>query len=97
MTIFFSDVFIFQLTGQSSPKWSNPAYRYYSRPGFVDIAEISGGYGIGSTEGEYAKNFAGISNIFGYQVNRNFFQGAGLEYSICYDGSLLNKLKEFKA
>lgn len=76
------------VNGQTSLKWTNPAYRYYSMPGFVNIVEISGASGMGGTETEYSKNFIGIADIFGYQISRNFFQGAGLGYYIYFDGSL---------
>jgi hypothetical protein len=58
----------------------NPAFRYIANPGIVNITEINGATGIGHTSGINEKNYFGITNVFGYQIDRNFFGGAGLGY-----------------
>jgi uncharacterized lipoprotein YehR (DUF1307 family) len=56
--------------------------------GFVNIAEITGGIGFAKTHVDYSSRVIGVSNIFGYQVNRNFLTGLGVGlYS--YNGGIL--------
>jgi len=78
---------IFPSPGQNR-NTANTSYNYYSSPGFVNIAEISGAYGLGDTEIENSIYYFGATNIFGYQVDRNFLCGIGLGFFM-YDHSAL--------
>ncbi len=72
--------FTYSALSQSSVKFTNPLYRYYSRPGFVNITEINGGTGLGDTDFKNSEYYFGVTNVFGYQIDRNFFGGVGVGY-----------------
>ena len=56
----------------------NPSYRYVAGPGFVNVTELSGAVALRDTAlGPYSDYYYGLTNIFGYQTNRNFFGGFG--------------------
>jgi hypothetical protein len=74
LTVFLTDSII----GQSSVNKVNPSYRYFSNPGFVNITEINGAIGLGDTSVINSKYYFGVTNVFGYQINRNFFGGVGV-------------------
>jgi hypothetical protein len=59
----------------------NSSYRYYANPGIVNIAELTGATGMGHTDGANEKYFIRITDIIGYQIDRNFFCGIGAGYS----------------
>ena len=83
MLSFLSPVF-----SQSLVKWTNPSYKYYTRPGFVNITEIQGAMGLGDTGVDDSKYFAGITNVFRYQISRHFLQGLGIGF-FYYDTGVL--------
>lgn len=74
----------------------NPSYRYYANPGIVNITEINGATGIGHTSGTNEKYYFGITNIFGYQIDRNFFGGAGIGYYFYDEAQLVPLYLDFK-
>jgi hypothetical protein len=76
-----STLFTYILKGQQP---INPSFKYYSNPGIVNIFELTGATGLGSTEGINEKYFYGINNTIGYQIDRNFLGGIGLGY-LSYD------------
>ena len=78
LTLVLTSLITIHSVGQSSVKWTNSSYRYYSRPGFVNISEIHGAIGLGDTNVDESRYYAGLSNVFGYQINRHFLQGAGI-------------------
>jgi len=53
----------------------------------VDIFEVFGGFGLATTNVDYAQRVIGFDNIFGYQINKNFLSGfgAGLNF---YNGGI---------
>ena len=55
--------------------------------GFVDIFEIMGGFGLATTDVDYAQRVIGFDNIFGYQINKNFLAGVGAGINF-YNGGL---------
>ncbi len=59
-----------------------------SNPGFVTINEVTGGFGLNTNSTPYSKHFFGFTTVNGYQVNKDFFAGAGTGLSF-YDGGLL--------
>ncbi len=71
------------------------SFRYSATPGFVNITEFNGAIGLvdheGPTESQYdpesvnSKYYFGITNILGYQIDRNFFAGIGGGY-LHYEG-----------
>ncbi len=78
LSSFFLSLIVCYSFSQVQKKWSNPSYRYYSRPGFVNITEVHGAIGLGDISVDESKFYAGISNVFGYQINRYFIQGIGI-------------------
>jgi hypothetical protein len=68
------------LWGQESVKMGNPSYMYNSNPGYVNITEINGGVGLGDTAVVNTKSYFGVTNVFGYQISRNFVTGVGIGY-----------------
>lgn len=55
--------------------------------GFVNIFEVGGGIGLAKTNVDYSNRIIGFSNIFGYQINKNFLTGVGLGLNF-YDGGM---------
>jgi len=68
---------LFSLRAQEYGKITNPEYEYVSGPGYVNITEISGAIGISDSLDTSTKYYVGVTNIFGYQINRNFSGGIG--------------------
>ena len=66
------------------------SFRYSATPGFVNVTEFNGAIGLvdheGPTESQEdpesinSKYYFGITNILGYQIDRNFFAGIGAGY-----------------
>ena len=81
-------IFAVSSYGQQYGEIKNPSVRYISSPGFVNITEINGAIGLSDTAATNAKYYFGITNVFGYQINRNFFGGVGIGCLI-YDGGQL--------
>ena len=82
--------------GQLSTRSINPSYRYVSNPGFVNLTEISGATGLGDISTENSKYYFGVTDIFGYQINRNFFGGAGVGYYIYDSGQLIPLFLDYR-
>jgi hypothetical protein len=71
-------------SGQKNGKISNPSFKYSLSPGFVNITDLTGALGLKNTDAVNSKYFFGLTNIFGYQINRNIFGGIGIGFFI-YD------------
>jgi hypothetical protein len=71
------------ISGQSYPKLSNPSYRFVSSPGFVNITGIEGALGLRDSTATNSKYYFSLSNVFGYQADRNFFAGIGVGLYFC--------------
>lgn len=63
--------------------------------GYININELNGGYGLGSTEIPYSKYFYGFTTIHGYEfnirpinINSGFFAGAGGGMLFYGDGAM---------
>jgi hypothetical protein len=80
--------FTFLATGQYKVTPNKPFSTLRSSPGFATINEVTGGLGLKGKSYPYSKHFVGFTSIFGYQVNGNFFAGAGTGLSF-YDAGLL--------
>jgi len=64
------------------------SFRYVASPGFVNITEINGAIGVEDSIAGNAKYYFGLTNIFGYQINRNFSGGIGIG-GFLYENTLL--------
>ena len=89
LTLVIALLLTFSSFGQGSLKWTNPSYKYYSRPGFVNITEVNGGKGLGDTGVDDSRYYLGITNVFGYQINRHFVQGLGIGFLYYDNGALI--------
>jgi hypothetical protein len=78
-------VFAISSYGQQYGEIKNPSVRYISSPGFVNITEFNGAIGLGDTTTINSKYYFGVTDVLGYQINRNFFGGVGIGY-LHYDG-----------
>ena len=98
--IIFSATFILLFSSlsysQNSTRSINPSYRYVSNPGFVNITEINGATGLGDVTTEKSKYYFGVTDIFGYQINRNFFGGAGAGFYFYDSGQLIPFFLEYR-
>lgn len=56
--------------------------------GFVNITEITEGIGLAKTHVDYSSRVIGLSNVFGYQINKSFLAGLGIGI-YGYDGGIL--------
>jgi hypothetical protein len=76
----------------------NPSYRYYAKPGFINISEIHYGKGIIISDLDITNPnmYFGVTNVFGYQANRNFSGGIGLGYFNYDKGELFPVFLEYK-
>jgi len=80
----------------------NPSYRYVAAPGYVNVTELTGAIAINDTIGEYLAGqvysdyYFGITNIFGYQINRNFFGGLGVGLLMYGSDPLIPVFLEYK-
>jgi hypothetical protein len=74
---------------QYAPAITNPSFRYVATPGFVNTTEIIGGMGLCYCCPSNSDYFFGITNVFGYQISRNFLGGIGIGYFQFEDEFLL--------
>jgi hypothetical protein len=81
---------------QYSAVVADPSFRYVATPGFINITEFTYGYGTKDTTASNAQYYYGITNIFGYQIDRNFSGGIGVGF-LHYDaGNLFPIYLEYK-
>ena len=73
------------LKGQYSASLADNSFRYVAAPGFVNITELNYSLGMKDTVSVNSKYYYGVSNLFGYQIDRHFFGGVGIGY-FHYDG-----------
>jgi hypothetical protein len=73
----------FPLSGQSYNKLSNPSYRFVSSPGFVNITGVEGAFGLKDSTATNSKYYFSLTDVFGYQSDRNFFAGIGVGLYFC--------------
>ena len=76
----------------------DPSFRYFAQPGLVNIIEFNYGLGMDIFERDSlsANSYFGITNVAGYQANRNFFFGLGFGYLRYDSGNLFPLYMEFK-
>lgn len=73
--------FILCLCSASAQKYgkvANPSYRFESVPGFINITELNAAIAVGDSMGTTSRYYFGLTNVFGYQINRNFSGGVGI-------------------
>jgi len=94
--IIFTLLSFVPLSGQSYTKISNPSYRYVSRPGFVSITGIEAAIGLRDTTATNSRYYYSITNVFGYQADRNFFAGIGTGLYYCEENLFIPLFLENK-
>ena len=92
-------------SAQYSAFSAHNSFRYAATPGFVNVTELNGAFGL-VTAGEentpyepesvYSGYYFGITNIFGYQIDRNFYGGIGAGYLHYEGGDLFPVFLEYK-
>jgi hypothetical protein len=75
---------------------ADPSFRYVSNPGFVNITELNGASGLRDTLATNAGYYFGITNVFGYQIDKNFFGGIGVGFYYYDVGNLIPFYLEYK-
>jgi hypothetical protein len=88
LIILLSGIFTSVSFGQYSAVLADHSFRYVATPGFVNVTELNGALGLEDEESVNSKYYFGLTNIFGYQIDRNFFGGIGVGY-LHYDGGNL--------
>ncbi len=79
----------FPLSGQHYNDVSEVSGERIPGSGFVNITEISGSsFGLRHTGSPNEEYYFGVTNIFGYQIDKHFLAGAGFGY-MAYDSSSL--------
>ena len=76
----------------------DPSFRYYAQPGLVNNLEFNYGLGMNIFGEDHtsSNSYFGVTNVVGFQANRNFFFGLGIGY-LRYDaGNLVPLYAEFK-
>ena len=91
--------------GQYSGFSAHHSFRYAASRGFVNVTELNGAFGL-ITAGEenspyepetvYSNYYVGLTNIFGYQIDRNFFAGIGAGYLHYKGGDLFPVFLEYR-
>lgn len=56
--------------------------------GYVNITELTGGFGLANTSVDYSRSLIGITNVFGYDITRNLLIGGGTGVNI-YNGGVM--------
>ena len=88
LPVFFLTI-ILPLSGQHYNDVADTSKVRNPGSGFVNIAELSGSsFGLRHTSSPNEEYYLGITNIFGYQIDRHFMAGAGFGY-MAYDSSTL--------
>jgi len=75
--------------GQRLPSPKLPPSVLNPEPGFINLTEFSYGFGLSKTNTPYSKYLMGVTNTFGYQINRNFITGGGTGLMFYNDGFLV--------
>jgi hypothetical protein len=86
----------FLLNGQYRVVPNKPYTTLGSSPGWLSINEFTGGFGLHHNTHPYTKYFFGFTTVNGYQVNRNFFSGAGIGLSFYESGLLIPLFLDFR-
>jgi hypothetical protein len=63
--------------------------KYEDVSGYINITEVGGGMGIGTTEVEFSDHFAGFTIMNGYVIDHHFLTGLGLGAHVYGDGVLV--------
>ncbi len=69
---------IYSASAQKYGKVANPSYRFESVPGFINITELNAAIAVGDSMPTNSRYYFGLTNVFGYQINRNFSGGVGI-------------------
>ena len=69
---------IYSASAQKYGKVANPSYRFESVPGFINISELNAAIAVGDSMATTSRYYFGLTNVFGYQINRNFSGGVGI-------------------
>jgi hypothetical protein len=88
--------FTFLVNGQYRVLPNKPYTTLGSTPGWLSINELTGGIGLHHNTKTYTKYFFGFTTVNGYQVNRNFFAGAGTGLSFYESGLLIPLFLDFR-
>ena len=105
LAFLFSVAIASATNGQYSAFIAHHSFRYAATPGFVNVTELNGAYGLVNFGEEnapqepgsvYSKYYFGLTNIFGYQIDRHFFGGIGVGYLHYEGGDLFPVFLEYK-
>ncbi len=94
--LFLLEFIICSASGQQYGKVTNPSYRFFSTPGFINITEINAAVGLRDSMVTNSNYFYGVTNLFGYQINRNFSGGLGIGYFVYDSRQLIPLYLEYK-
>src|SRR5512133_2557036 len=92
MTVFASTV----LSAQYKAAPNRPYTVLGSNPGYLIIIELTGGIGLGGKTAPFSSYYFGFTSVTGYQVNKNFFFGAGTGLSFYESGLLVPLFIDFR-
>ena len=84
------------VSAQSEDSLKQSAYVHHSRPGFIQINELTGGIGLGETGPAYSKGFFGFTTVNGYQTDYNFIAALGTGLSFYNGGMLVPLFLDFR-
>lgn len=68
---------------------NRPNSSLFSGSGYVTINELTAGLGLAHNIVPYSKSFFGFTRIHGYQIDQNFFPGAGTGASFYNGGAMI--------
>lgn len=68
-----------------------------ARPGgYVNIAELSGAFGLGDTDPDFTRSIIGLTNIFGYSFSERFTGGVGTGVYFYNGGAMIPLFLDFR-
>ena len=82
-------VCVWAVSAQDRVSPNRPNSSLVSGSGYVTINELTGGIGLGQNIVPYSKSFFGFSTVHGYQIDQNFFLGAGTGASFYNGGAMI--------
>ena len=87
--LLFITVCVIVVSAQDRVNPNRPNSSLISGSGYVTINELTAGIGLAHNIVPYSKSFFGFTTIHGYQIDQNFFLGAGTGASFYNGGAMI--------
>ena len=71
-----------------------PIFTY--TPGYINITELGGGFGLGDVSPDYSKYVFSLNTVNGYLINNDFLTGIGTGINIYNGGAMIPLYLDFR-